>query len=131
MPFSISSFETHGPTKLSLGTCATNFAYYSIMISLFCCPNSLVSRRRMLSVVYMYYMHSDFSFDMLFAMVYAKLLKIVLSQLAQNGMFSSSKVIDISRSSKIQCKMTPHLKINFTIYRKTVKYFMLSSQFAQ
>jgi len=84
----------------------------------------------MLFVVYMYYTHSDVSFDMLFAMVYAKLLKIVLSQLALDGMFSSSKVIDISRSSQVQCKMTPHLKVNFTIYRKTVKYFMLSSQFA-
>jgi len=44
----------------------------------------------------MYYTHSDRSFDMLFAMVYAKLLKMVLLQLALNGMFSTSKVIDLS-----------------------------------
>ena len=59
----------------------------------FCCANSLVSHRRVLFVAYMYYTHLELSFDMLFAMVYAKWLNMVLSQLALNGMFLSSKVI--------------------------------------
>jgi len=62
---------------------------------------------------------------MLFAMVYAKLLKMVLLQLALNGMFLSSKVIDLSRSSQVKSSMAPHLKINFVVYRMTVVNFML------
>jgi len=63
--------------------------------------------------------------------VYAKLLKMVLLQLALNDMFSSSKVIDLSRSSQVKSKMAPHLKIYFMMYRMTAENFKLSSQFAQ
>jgi len=62
---------------------------------------------------------------MLFAMVYAKLLKMVLLQLALNGMFPSSKVIDLSRSSQVKSNMAQHLKINFVVRRMTVVNFML------
>jgi len=43
-------------------------------------------------------------------MAYAKLLKMVLQQLALNGIFWSSKVIDLSRSSQIKSKMAPYWK---------------------
>jgi len=54
---------------------------------------------------------------MLFAKVYDKLLKMVLLQLALNVMFSSSKVVDPSRSSQVKSKIAPPLKINFRIHR--------------
>ena len=54
-----------------------------------------------------------------------------LRLLALNGMFSWSKVLDLSRSSRAKFKMVPHLKINFMIYRLTVESFMLLSQFAK
>jgi len=87
---------------------------------------------------------------MLFDIVYAKLLKMVLQQLALNGIFCrprsltcqgqlrsnpwyilSSKVIDLSRSAQVKSKVAPHLKINCMIYRMTVENLMRLSQFAQ
>jgi len=62
---------------------------------------------------------------MLFAMVYAKLLKMVLLQLALNGMFPSSEVIDLSRSPQVKSNMAPHLKINLMVCRMAVVNFML------
>jgi len=36
-------------------------------------------------------------------------------------MFQSSKVVDLSRSSRVKSKMAPHLKINFMVYRLIVE----------
>jgi len=33
-----------------------------------------------------------------------------------NAMFSSCKVTDLSRSSRVKSKMAPHLKLNFMVY---------------
>jgi len=54
---------------------------------------------------------------------------MVLRHLALNGMFWSSKVINLSRSSRVKSKMAPHLKIKFMVCRMTVEKFMLLSQF--